>query len=99
VLTLVFDLNAEYLNLTKADGYTPNRYADRMITFTPYLAEETDFERTLTIPVHELSTLLGLFTELNLPPQSNIGRKLCLSISKTQRDSDYLAQEALITLR
>jgi hypothetical protein len=55
VLTLVFDLNAEYLNLRKADDHTPNRYADRMVTFTPYVTEETDFERVLTIPVHELS--------------------------------------------
>jgi len=55
VLTLIFDLNAEYVNLRKADEHTPNQYADRMITFTPYLAKETDFERTLTIPVHELS--------------------------------------------
>ena len=29
VLTIVFDLNAEYLNLRKADERTPSRYADR----------------------------------------------------------------------
>jgi hypothetical protein len=55
VLTLVFDLNAEYLNLGKADDDKLNRYADRIVTFTPYLAEETNAERTLTIPIHELS--------------------------------------------
>jgi hypothetical protein len=55
VLTLVFDLNAEYLNLGKADDETLNRYTDRIVTFTPYLAEETNSERILTIPIHELS--------------------------------------------
>jgi hypothetical protein len=55
VLTLVFDLNAEYLNLGKEDDDTLNRYADRIVTFTPYLAEETNSELTLTIPIHELS--------------------------------------------
>jgi uncharacterized protein len=55
VLSIVFDVNAEYLNLRNADAHTPSRYADRMITFTPYLAHESDAERVLMIPVHEIS--------------------------------------------
>ncbi|MGZ7131454.1 MAG: ATP-binding protein, partial [Halobacteriota archaeon] len=55
VLTLVFDLNAEYLHLWKKDEDTPNDYAERMITFTPYLEEENDFGRRLTIPLHEIT--------------------------------------------
>ena len=54
VLSIVFDVNAEYLNLRNADAHTPSRYADRMITFTPYLAHESDAERVLMIPVHEI---------------------------------------------
>ncbi|MGZ4947311.1 MAG: ATP-binding protein, partial [Halobacteriota archaeon] len=55
VLTFIFDLNAEYLNLRKADGDTLNDYDERMITFTPYLEDESDFERKLTIPLHEIT--------------------------------------------
>ena len=55
VLTLVFDLNAEYLNLGSAEDGKRNQYSERMVKFTPYLTEETDSERALTIPVHELS--------------------------------------------
>jgi hypothetical protein len=55
VLTIVFDLNAEYLNLRKANESTPSQCADQPITFTPYLAEESDFERVLMIPIHEIT--------------------------------------------
>jgi hypothetical protein len=55
VLSIVFDVNAEYLNLRNADAHTPSQYADRMITFTPYLEEESDFERVLMIPIHEIT--------------------------------------------
>jgi hypothetical protein len=69
VLTLIFDLNAEYLSLGKAEDGTPNQYADRMVTFTPYLTKETDSERQLTIPVHELS-YDDFATFLNVPRDS-----------------------------
>jgi len=55
ILTVVFDLNAEYLDLRKADHGEFNRYAERIVTFTPYLAEESDYDHLLTIPPHEIT--------------------------------------------
>jgi len=58
ILSIVFDVNAEYLNLRNADAHTPSQYADRMITFTPYLAHESDAERVLMIPCMKSRTTI-----------------------------------------
>jgi hypothetical protein len=55
ILTVAFDLNAEYLDLRKADDGKLNDYAERMVTFTPYLAEESGYDRRLMIPPHEIT--------------------------------------------
>lgn len=55
VLTLVFDLNGEYLNLWKADPETPNKYAGLIRVFTPRLVRARANELPLLIPLNEIS--------------------------------------------
>jgi len=55
VLTLVFDLNAEYLNLWKADEQTPNKYAGLVKVFTPRLRRAQANEFPFFIPLNEIT--------------------------------------------
>jgi len=55
VLTLVFDLNAEYLNLWKADEKTPNKYAEQVKVFTPRLRRAQAYEQPFFIPLNEIN--------------------------------------------
>jgi len=54
VLTLVFDLNAEYLNLWKADENMPNKYAEVVKVFTPRLRRAQFNELPFFIPLNEI---------------------------------------------
>lgn len=54
VLTLVFDLNAEYMNLWKVDENTPNKYAGLIKVFTPHLPRAQVNELPLFIPLSEI---------------------------------------------
>jgi hypothetical protein len=71
ILTVVFDLNAEYLDLRKADDREFNRYAERIVTFTPYLAEESDHDHLLMISPHEI-TFDDFATFLNVTRDSTM---------------------------
>jgi hypothetical protein len=55
VLTLVFDLNAEYVNLWKADDKTPNKYAGLVKVFTPRLPRAQGNELPFFIPLNEIT--------------------------------------------
>jgi len=55
VLTIVFDLNGEYLNLWKADENTPNKYSQVFRILKPGLRRATAFERPFLIPLNEIS--------------------------------------------
>ena len=55
VLTLVFDLNAEYLNLWKRDENTPNEYFRYIKVLTPHLRTAQASEIPLYIPLNEIS--------------------------------------------
>ena len=55
VLTLVFDLNAEYLNLWKSNETTPNKYANLIKVFTPRLHRAQANEQPLLIPLNEVT--------------------------------------------
>jgi hypothetical protein len=55
VLTLVFDLNAEYLNLSKADEIAPSKYSEFIRVFTPCLPRAQANEQPLFIPLNEIS--------------------------------------------
>jgi hypothetical protein len=55
VLTLVFDLNAEYLNLSKAEDEKPSKYYGLIKVFTPRLPRAQANEQPLLIPLSELS--------------------------------------------
>jgi len=55
VLTIVFDLNGEYLNLWKADEGTQNRYGDLVRVFTPRLKRTTAHERPFCVPLCEIT--------------------------------------------
>jgi hypothetical protein len=54
VLTLVFDLNAEYLNLWKAEDGKPNQYASVIKVLTPRLKRAQANEQPLSIPLNEV---------------------------------------------
>ena len=54
VLTIVFDLNAEYLNLWKADENKPNKYAEVVKVFTPRLRRAQVNELPFFIPLNEI---------------------------------------------
>jgi len=66
VLTIVFDLNAEYLNLWKANENTPNKYAELVKVFTPRLKLARSNEQPLFIPLNEIS-YDDFATFLNVP--------------------------------
>jgi hypothetical protein len=55
VLTLVFDINGEYLNLWKRDENTPNEYAQCIRVLSPYLRAPRGCEVPLFIPLNEIS--------------------------------------------
>jgi DNA helicase HerA-like ATPase len=55
VLTLVFDINGEYLNLWKRNENTPNEYAQCMRVLTPYIRTPRGCEVPLFIPLNEIS--------------------------------------------
>jgi hypothetical protein len=55
VLTIVFDLNGEYLNLWKAEENTPNKYSQVFRVFKPGLRRATAFEHPFLIPLNEIS--------------------------------------------
>jgi len=55
VLTIVFDLNGEYLNLWKADDNTPNKYSQVFKILKPGLTRATAFEHPFLIPLNEIS--------------------------------------------
>lgn len=55
VLTVVFDLNGEYLNLWKADEGTQNRYGDLIRVFTPRLNRARAHELPFCIPLSEIT--------------------------------------------
>jgi len=55
VLTLVFDLNAEYLNLWKTNENDPNKYGELVKIFTPRLRGAQAHELPFFIPLSEIS--------------------------------------------
>jgi len=55
VLTLVFDLNGEYLNLWKSDENILNKYAGYVKIFTPRLRMAKANELPLLIPLNEIT--------------------------------------------
>jgi hypothetical protein len=56
IVTIVFDLNAEYVNLWKRDNTgTPNGYAPHIRILTPYLLQPTAQEVPFRIPLNEIS--------------------------------------------
>jgi DNA helicase HerA-like ATPase len=55
VLTLVFDLNAEYLNLWKSEDNKPNRYATQIKILTPHLRSARVNEIPFFIPLNEIT--------------------------------------------
>lgn len=55
VLTLIFDVNGEYLNLWKKDENTPNDYAKCITVLTPHLRTPRTCEIPLLIPLNEIS--------------------------------------------
>ena len=69
VLTLVFDLNAEYVNLWKGGEEQPNQFAGRIKTFTPNLALAGDHEHPFKIPLYEIA-YDDFATFFNVPRES-----------------------------
>jgi hypothetical protein len=55
VLTVVFDVNGEYLNLWKRDENTPNEYAQCVKILTPHLRAPRGCEMPFIIPLNEIS--------------------------------------------
>ncbi|MGA2683218.1 MAG: DUF87 domain-containing protein [Candidatus Bathyarchaeia archaeon] len=55
VLTIVFDINGEYLNLWKANDGSQNRYGDHFNVFTPRLQRARIHELPFLIPLSEIS--------------------------------------------
>jgi hypothetical protein len=55
VLTIVFDLNGEYLNLWRADERTQNKYGDVVRIFTPRLTRARMHELPFSIPLNEIT--------------------------------------------
>jgi len=55
VLTIVFDVNGEYLNLWKRDENTPNEYAQCVKVLTPHIRAPKGCEMPLHIPLSEIS--------------------------------------------
>lgn len=67
VLTLVFDLNAEYVNLWKAEDNKPNKYAELVKVFTPRLRRAQAYEQPFFIPLNEI-TYDDFATFVNVTP-------------------------------
>jgi hypothetical protein len=55
VLTIVFDINGEYLNLWKADEKTQNKYGELVRIFTPRLNRARAHELPFCIPLNEIT--------------------------------------------
>jgi hypothetical protein len=55
VLTIVFDLNGEYLNLWKADEKTESKYCSLVRIFTPRLSRARAHELPFCIPLNEIT--------------------------------------------
>lgn len=55
VVNLVFDLNAEYVNLWRKPDDQPNEYQDRVRIFRPYVRQATATEIPLRIPLNEIN--------------------------------------------
>jgi hypothetical protein len=55
VVNLVFDLNAEYINLGKKTDDQPNEYQDRIRIFRPHIRRATAVEIPLRIPLNEMN--------------------------------------------
>jgi len=55
VLTMVFDINGEYLNLWKRDENTPNDYFEYIKVLTPHLLATQPPQIPLLIPLNEIS--------------------------------------------
>jgi hypothetical protein len=55
VLTIVFDLNGEYINLWKANETTQNKYGDHFAIFTPRLGRARIHEMPFRIPLSEIT--------------------------------------------
>jgi hypothetical protein len=55
VLTIVFDLNGEYLSLWKSDERTPNKYSELFRTYTPGLNRARAHELPFLIPLNEIN--------------------------------------------
>ena len=66
VLTVVFDVNGEYLNIWKRDENTPNEYASCVKVLTPHIRVPKGCEIPLYIPLHEIS-YDEFATHLNVP--------------------------------
>jgi hypothetical protein len=54
VLTIVFDINGEYLNLWKTDDKTPNKYFQVFKTLRPGATRATAAEHPFLIPLNEV---------------------------------------------
>lgn len=65
VLTIVFDVNGEYLNLWKRDENTPNEYAPCLKILTPHIRAPKGCEAPLLIPLNEI-TYDEFATHLNI---------------------------------
>jgi len=55
VLTIVFDVNGEYLNLWKKDLNQPNEFMPYMKVLTPHIRNAQGVELPLSIPLNEIS--------------------------------------------
>ena len=75
VLTIVFDLNGEYLNLWKEDENTPNKYSQVFRILKPGLSRATVFESPFLIPLNSISS--GDFAHFfNVPEGSSTFQKI-----------------------
>jgi len=87
VLTLVFDVNAEYLNLWKSDEKTPNKYAGSIKVFTPRLPRAQAYELPLFIPLNEI-TYDDFATFVNVPSATPTYQHL-MQFWREQGDSQF----------
>lgn len=79
ILTVVFDVNGEYLNLWRSDTKNePNSYAPRIVVLTPQLGQSKNpYEKPLLIPLSEIDAddfakLLGVNPETTFPTYSEL---------------------------
>lgn len=76
VVTIVFDLNAEYVNLWKKDeSGSPNGYANYIRVLTPYLGHPTAQEVPFRIPLNEI-TADDFARLMNVPEMSAMHQNL-----------------------